>query len=256
MFKQILYCSTANGQWSEHVPTAITDIIVQGRRFNRANNITGFLCYKGGYYLQAIEGPTEVITSLYKRICTDSRHYDVNTLLDEANLTTREFQAWSLKLASTSPVSEKVALFIDKKWPALKNNNKAALKILSIFYKAQVRSNYYNADFPSLRKVGQIEVKLLSVPTITSAQVGNHDLLDIYGHLIMRWRTFYDLLGTFRLKEYELYNLLHQLYQSDDLAIRKYQVQHANNTFRNQSKPRQSDSNFYSQLRSFFRRYV
>lgn len=87
----IAYVSSVTG-----LPTLrdIDAIIEQSRRNNVVYGVTGALAYCNGCFFQYIEGPTESIRALMKRISDDSRHHQVTIVLDEA-IGHRDFQEWS-----------------------------------------------------------------------------------------------------------------------------------------------------------------
>ena len=60
------------------------------RENNARANITGLLLYKGGNFMQAIEGPKAQVLELFERIQKDPRHTAVYKLL-ERPITKREF---------------------------------------------------------------------------------------------------------------------------------------------------------------------
>lgn len=49
---------------------------------NMEKDITGFLTYKDGTFLQLLEGDKKQIDALFETICKDSRHINITKLLD------------------------------------------------------------------------------------------------------------------------------------------------------------------------------
>jgi hypothetical protein len=89
--------------YSSKVKDYITDIMLESEldkihktseKFNTDNNITGYLFYMDGYFIQYIEGSQENIEKLYLKISLDDRHSDI-TLLSHLKITEREFQNWT-----------------------------------------------------------------------------------------------------------------------------------------------------------------
>lgn len=78
---------------------ALTDILVSAGEFNRANDITGMLCYSNDAFLQALEGRRSVVSRLYHRIAADARHSDPQ-LLSCTVIEERAFSGWSMRLVS------------------------------------------------------------------------------------------------------------------------------------------------------------
>jgi hypothetical protein len=62
--------------------------------FNIDNNITGYLLYMDGYFIQYIEGNTEDVEKLFLKIALDPRHSSI-TLLSHQKITARAFKKWT-----------------------------------------------------------------------------------------------------------------------------------------------------------------
>jgi len=59
----------------------LEELLVEAREFNASKDITGMLLYcDGSSFMQLLEGDEEDVRSLYARIESDSRHFDVKTL--------------------------------------------------------------------------------------------------------------------------------------------------------------------------------
>ena len=89
---QILYVSTATMELS---PEELEVILLSARRNNTANQITGMLLYKNGGFMQVLEGEEETLRVTFERICQDSRHKGVLTLLDQP-IEQRDFADWAM----------------------------------------------------------------------------------------------------------------------------------------------------------------
>lgn len=73
----------------------LLDILKVSRENNSSRDVTGLLLYKGGNFMQVLEGPDEVVEALYEKIKTDLRHKDVNVLSRE-QISNRQFPAWEM----------------------------------------------------------------------------------------------------------------------------------------------------------------
>lgn len=66
---------------------------------SRANNselsITGMLLYKGGNFMQMLEGDRDTVKKLYDTIKRDTRHKDVTTITTDS-IKKRSFENWSM----------------------------------------------------------------------------------------------------------------------------------------------------------------
>jgi hypothetical protein len=89
---QIGYFSTAKGLQDA---TTVHDILLNARKANRRDSITGLLVAGGGRYLQIIEGPQAAVEALYSRIVEDSRHVAV-AAFSTRYIDTRSFGSWSM----------------------------------------------------------------------------------------------------------------------------------------------------------------
>ena len=73
----------------------INRIVMASEVSNKILNITGLLLYKGGNFMQLIEGDSNIIHKLHIKIENDIRHTGMITLLSE-NITHRNFENWSM----------------------------------------------------------------------------------------------------------------------------------------------------------------
>lgn len=88
----ITYVSTARNLFSKKDLEAL---LVKSRENNARFDITGLLLYKGGNFIQAIEGAQGAIRRLYENIRSDATHYNVLTILDEP-VEMRAFTGWRM----------------------------------------------------------------------------------------------------------------------------------------------------------------
>jgi adenylate cyclase len=72
-------------------------------RNNSRDEITGFLIRLSDFFFQALEGPEESVDRLFRsKIQQDSRHTEILTLRTEANVTSRQFPEWRMKVFDLS----------------------------------------------------------------------------------------------------------------------------------------------------------
>jgi len=88
----LIYLSAAVREFSKE---ELLEMLASFRKQNAANNITGMLLYKDGYFQQLIEGSEEAVKFLYERICLDERHRGITTLI-EGFEEERQFSDWSM----------------------------------------------------------------------------------------------------------------------------------------------------------------
>lgn len=95
--KQLIYRSRPFG-FDEAM---LAGILIQARRNNRANDITGALICRRDMYIQLIEGPDAAIDALFAEISKDDRHTDVQ-LEASGHVDQRMFPEWEM-LDDTMP---------------------------------------------------------------------------------------------------------------------------------------------------------
>jgi hypothetical protein len=89
---QIVYISTARQPMSQDL---LDSILAASRRNNARDGVSGLLLAGGRRFLQALEGPGEVVLGTYGRICTDRRHGAV-VQLGCRTVAERQFGDWSM----------------------------------------------------------------------------------------------------------------------------------------------------------------
>jgi hypothetical protein len=87
-----VYASSASVPFDS---AALLELLKKGRRNNEAVNVTGMLLFKGGNFLQALEGEEQAVRATMERISQDPRHRGVMKLL-EGRTDTRQFAEWSM----------------------------------------------------------------------------------------------------------------------------------------------------------------
>ena len=92
LIKQVIYVSKPVG-FDDKI---LDSILVQSKRNNEKNQITGALICRSDLYLQYLEGPAHKIDFVYSKIKLDSRHTDVK-LLEDARTKRRLFSNWAMR---------------------------------------------------------------------------------------------------------------------------------------------------------------
>ena len=88
---QIVYMSQPFG-FDE--PT-LAGILIDARRCNQRDHVTGALVCRHDIYLQLLEGPEDAVRAAYARICHDDRHAGVKELLNH-KIQSRLFANWAM----------------------------------------------------------------------------------------------------------------------------------------------------------------
>ena len=89
---QIIYVSQPFG-FDEAM---LNGILIDSRRNNLRDDVTGALICRADAYLQLIEGPEVAIRAAYARIAADDRHANINFLFGEP-VTDRIFPGWAMR---------------------------------------------------------------------------------------------------------------------------------------------------------------
>jgi hypothetical protein len=88
----LVYTSSASQPFRE---TALVQLLTECRRNNAAVDVTGMLLYRGGRFIQVLEGVADTVRELAERIRRDPRHHDMRVLLEE-RVSQRRFPDWTM----------------------------------------------------------------------------------------------------------------------------------------------------------------
>jgi Sensors of blue-light using FAD len=94
MLLQLVYASRPFG----FEVNILSAILIEARRCNARDGITGALICRDDLYLQLLEGPEKAVEATFARICADDRHVEVRRLtrrsiVDDA----RMFEGWAMR---------------------------------------------------------------------------------------------------------------------------------------------------------------
>jgi len=92
MLFHLIYVSTALP------PRTLEDnarLLVQARRRNKTNDVTGMLLYKDGHFMQVLEGDEENVMEIFADIRKDIRHHSIDVLRSEY-IRHRDFPDWAM----------------------------------------------------------------------------------------------------------------------------------------------------------------
>jgi hypothetical protein len=90
---ELIYVSTAAKRMTKDNLQAI---MLESIRHNSDHNITGILLYDQGSFCQVLEGDKKDVLSIFKKIKSDKRHFNVITI-SEQDIQYREFSSWSMR---------------------------------------------------------------------------------------------------------------------------------------------------------------
>ena len=91
--KRVIYIS----EHKDYSNQNLKNIIHSSQKNNPAKDVTGCLISGTDTYLQMLEGPGKSVDELYSKIKADSRHENIEMLVDES-VESRLFKFWSMRL--------------------------------------------------------------------------------------------------------------------------------------------------------------
>jgi len=89
---RLIYVSSAYKLLSSN---ELSDLLSVSVKNNVLRNITGFLIYLDGNFIQVLEGHEVDVDFFYNKILSDKRHHDV-IIIDRSNIDCRDFESWSM----------------------------------------------------------------------------------------------------------------------------------------------------------------
>lgn len=89
---QLIYSSQAFG----YDDATLAGILLDARRCNLRDGITGSLVCRADIYLQLLEGPEAAVEACFARIARDDRHVNVR-LVSRTAVETRLFPDWAMR---------------------------------------------------------------------------------------------------------------------------------------------------------------
>lgn len=87
-----VYASSAAIPFSKEM---LLELLAKSRRNNSALDVTGMLLFKGGNFLQALEGEESAVQKTFAKIAADTRHRGIIKLL-QGKADSRSFKDWSM----------------------------------------------------------------------------------------------------------------------------------------------------------------
>ncbi len=121
--------------------TTLMEIFAISRKNNLRDNITGFLIYREGYFLQLLEGPQTKVRQCFERIQKDQRHRAL-VLQGEAHPNERMMPDWSMgqvTLKPGQPTSDRIIdLFELARNNEIYENPDSLMSLVKIFSKEAV----------------------------------------------------------------------------------------------------------------------
>jgi len=88
----LVYASSAAELFSQ---TELLELLAKARENNTRLGVSGMLLYKGGNFMQVLEGEEQTVRALYTKISHDQRHRGLLALL-QGEQAERQFPDWSM----------------------------------------------------------------------------------------------------------------------------------------------------------------
>jgi hypothetical protein len=88
----LVYISSSRRPFSD---ADLLALLQKAREKNTRLNITGMLLYKGGKFIQVLEGPDDAVRQLFATIAADDRHQGTSGL-QERQIEERQFPDWKM----------------------------------------------------------------------------------------------------------------------------------------------------------------
>ncbi len=98
----IIYASSAIRLFTRD---ELLELLTTAKERNSKRGITGLLLYKGGNFIQAIEGLESDVKTLYEKIQKDHRHENIITLGSQA-INERQFPDWTMGFRNIDDLSK------------------------------------------------------------------------------------------------------------------------------------------------------
>ncbi|POP40879.1 diguanylate phosphodiesterase [Superficieibacter electus] len=162
MLTTIIYRS----HFCDNVPyKALEEMVTAANDKNSQAGVTGILLFNGTHFFQLLEGPQESVTTIYRHICEDERHYNVVELLRDYS-PSRRFGKSGMEIFDLREHDrdEVLQVVLDKgtsKYQLIYDDR--ALQFFRTFVEAREKENYFEIpaddswDFVSDGNVVQLQ---------------------------------------------------------------------------------------------------
>lgn len=131
----LLYVSSASKLFSRE---DLVTLLAKARANNSALDVSGILLYKGGNFMQVLEGDEQVVKDLQSKIAKDVRHHGMLVLLQQ-HRPEREFSQWSMAFRDLEHDSDELgdgySEFMNANWtdPSFTSDPSKIQKLLLTF---------------------------------------------------------------------------------------------------------------------------
>lgn len=130
MYRLLYRSRSALAGWDMTIEAAIEEILRKSAANNSRDGVTGALMFTASLFIQALEGPRDVLELTFERICNDLRHSDIQ-IIEFAPVSHRDFGEWSLHRVHAGETIETLLSQVAKS-PACNYSAQAAAQAASL----------------------------------------------------------------------------------------------------------------------------
>jgi hypothetical protein len=130
---RLIYVSSACQSLTADEISELLDVSITN---NALRNITGFLIYAEGEFIQILEGKKVDVEFIFDKILNDNRHHGIKVLVRE-NIKRRSFETWSMGFKAMHPHELKP---IDHSSPTTNVKTLAKYKIAVKLYQSALKT--------------------------------------------------------------------------------------------------------------------
>jgi hypothetical protein len=129
----VIYASRWGASVREDLHHVAHAIVERSAQNNRQIDVTGLLLVHGGWFVQALEGPSAAVRAVFARIAADPRHFDV-TVLASGSAGERLFRDHAMAERRLSPLDDGLLerLGLDEKFAPAQLDAERALILMSV----------------------------------------------------------------------------------------------------------------------------
>jgi hypothetical protein len=102
----LIYISTARKLFTDNDLLKMLTISVKN---NTLTNVTGFLIYVEGRFIQVLEGKKTDVEFIFDKILNNNTHHQI-TVIERHNIKKRNFETWSMGFKSLSQNDELISI--------------------------------------------------------------------------------------------------------------------------------------------------
>lgn len=218
-------------------------MITAAQKANQECNITGILCYRRGCFFQIIEGDDDVVDQLFLKIQSDSRHEQVNVILD-ISITQRFFSLWSMKLSGSVRKDVDFLKFISEYSDRLESLTSKQRTLFSHFYDLEKPRDDNSVGYDGT------ELMLLAWPNFSLLKQ-SPVIIELCAKLTKQSYPYKSLLGSGQFgTQQELDKILDSFKTLDILKV----TESVDKNISSPTTPPKSESNsFYNKMKKFLR---